>query len=293
MPDPSSQRKRSLRRRLRKWIGKRLAALAARAIPPLYYGYMSIVWATSDIRHAGYNLIVRARTRHEGLIAALWHENICFIPFGFREVNVTALVSLSDSGELFANLLRICNYEVIRGGSSRGKSRKRSVLPEIERNFRENRHVAFGNAVDGASGPPHVMKRGVIKLAEATGLPILAVHFASSPSFRLPTWDRTRIPLPFGRIRILHEGPVFCPPGAGASEFERAAGEVEALIHDTASRVETWLHTGALPPPQVPPLQGYGESEARKGGSLLGPGEFMRPTPRTGLFPGSKRPEES
>jgi lysophospholipid acyltransferase (LPLAT)-like uncharacterized protein len=47
---------------------------------------------------------------------------------------------------------------------------------------------------------------GVIKLAQATGVPIVPLSMSCGWCWRLKTWDHFRIPLPFGRIDItVHE----------------------------------------------------------------------------------------
>ena len=46
------------------------------------------------------------------------------------------------------------------------------------------------------------------ELAKLTGAPVLMVGLACKPCVRLPSWDRTVLPLPFGRAAMVWDGPI-------------------------------------------------------------------------------------
>lgn len=61
---------------------------------------------------------------------------------------------------------------------------------------------------DGPSGPPHVLKPGVLQMSLETGVPVVPVKIIPSHYIVLPTWDKKRIPLPFSTIKVIFEKPV-------------------------------------------------------------------------------------
>lgn len=64
-------------------------------------------------------------------------------------------------------------------------------------------------AVDGPAGPPHVVRRGALDVALATGRPLVALRFTYDGAFRQGGWDRKWQPLPFSRVRIYESPPLF------------------------------------------------------------------------------------
>lgn len=63
---------------------------------------------------------------------------------------------------------------------------------------------------DGPSGPPKVLKRGVLHIAEMSGAPIVPLRFEASYCLRLPRWDAKRLPIPFlSRISVIYGRPVY------------------------------------------------------------------------------------
>lgn len=62
-------------------------------------------------------------------------------------------------------------------------------------------------AVDGPSGPAHVLRRGALDMALRTGAPLVAIHFEYERAVRVGGWDRKHYPLPYSRVRVLERGP--------------------------------------------------------------------------------------
>lgn len=62
---------------------------------------------------------------------------------------------------------------------------------------------------DGPAGPPKVLKQGVIELAYETKVPIIPIEFSVSNYFKLNTWDKKKIPLPFSKIIVKYKAPIY------------------------------------------------------------------------------------
>jgi lysophospholipid acyltransferase (LPLAT)-like uncharacterized protein len=210
--------------------------LAGGALPALYRLYMAFVWRTSRIEQDGLARARRLLDEHGAAVALVWHDEVLAAAWAYPHLGLRplTLVSVSRAGEIATRLLERCGYEVVRGGASRGRSRRRSAAwRRLVRRLRRSDRVLCGVAVDGSHGPRYRLKRGALVLARASGKPLVLARTTFARSLRLPTWDRTALPLPFGRIRYAMRGPYFVPDSAGTREgLERFRRSLEAEMID-------------------------------------------------------------
>lgn len=61
----------------------------------------------------------------------------------------------------------------------------------------------------------------MIKLAAATGAPIIPIHVTFANAWRLKTWDRFVIPKPFSRVRVVFDTPIPIGANDGTPEDQR------------------------------------------------------------------------
>ena len=71
---------------------------------------------------------------------------------------------------------------------------------------------------DGPRGPRYKIQPGFIKLAEATGAPIVPIHVRFSSAWRLKTWDRFVIPKPFSRVEVIFDQAITLPATAAENQ---------------------------------------------------------------------------
>jgi lysophospholipid acyltransferase (LPLAT)-like uncharacterized protein len=76
---------------------------------------------------------------------------------------------------------------------------------------------------------------GVILLSQKTGAPIVPLAWAGSRVKILSSWDRFRVPLPFGRLEVYFGAPFLIPEGTDGQEHVRQAlnaaqAEAERLL---------------------------------------------------------------
>jgi lysophospholipid acyltransferase (LPLAT)-like uncharacterized protein len=121
---------------------------------------------------------------------------------------VTVVTSLSSDGELISKLLKRFRCEMVRGSSNRGGKK---ALLELTRAAQAGK--SLGIAFDGPKGPPFVPKRGLIGCARATGGSLFLIHGHARASkflpflkpFRVNSWDKFLIPVPFCSIEVCFE----------------------------------------------------------------------------------------
>jgi lysophospholipid acyltransferase (LPLAT)-like uncharacterized protein len=130
---------------------------------------------------------------HENMVVAM--GALLHNPCGGPELRVATLVSPSRDGQLQADLVRALRQVPIEGSSSRGGA---VGLIQLRRALRGGRVAAI--AVDGPRGPRGVPKHGVLGLAIGTRARLYHLVCGAQPAFRLPTWDRSLLPLPFARV---------------------------------------------------------------------------------------------
>jgi lysophospholipid acyltransferase (LPLAT)-like uncharacterized protein len=165
-------------------------------------------------------------TLPDGAVIVLWHEHlpVCMRAFAGRGIHV--LISKSRDGEWAARACARMGYRVHRGSSSAGESREKAFggLRALARAAGSGPNL-IGMALDGPRGPRREPKPGTLWLARRLRVPVVPVAVAAPNAFRLGSWDRALIPLPFSRVEIRLGPPVF--PDSPA-DLARAMEAVEA-----------------------------------------------------------------
>ena len=136
------------------------------------------------------------KTLPKPAVIGLWHRDLPACLAAFKYKNIAVLISQSRDGNRFAKLAQSLGYDVFRGSSSRGQSEIKHLLKALK-----NGNSA-GMALDGPKGPALIAKPGTKWLAEKAEVPLVEIKVKYSRTFRLNSWDRTFIPLPFSKITI-------------------------------------------------------------------------------------------
>lgn len=177
-----------------------------RALAAVFAGYLRLVYRTlrwSEVNRAA----VEAMWRDGGpVIVCFWHYAIPLSPRLWPRPEATqtmrALISRSNDGEFIAQTVERLGFPAVRGSSQKksdlGKNKHgEQAFREMVRWIQDG--VGMAVTPDGPRGPALEMQKGVVTLARLTRAPVLLVGLASAPSLRLNSWDRTLLPLPFGR----------------------------------------------------------------------------------------------
>src|SRR5581483_4305184 len=155
--------------------------------------------------------VVARRAAGEPVLAAFWHEGLVLLPLMVTRLRWPGRPSVMLSWH--------------RDAETRGRLGGLRGLLEARR-----RGEDIVIAPDGPRGPRRRAKEGVVQLARATGLPVVAVGLAAEPVRRLGSWDRLQLPRPFARAVVVLGAPVALPADkdAALAALEEALARVDA-----------------------------------------------------------------
>jgi lysophospholipid acyltransferase (LPLAT)-like uncharacterized protein len=161
------------------------------------------------------------------VIFCLWHNRLAISMLVHRRYprKLAALVSASKDGALLAAMLGRYGVEQVRGSSSR---RGPQALLELA----SRAELGYDLAVtpDGPRGPRYVVQKGVVDLAQVTGLPIIPVTCNTRRKICLKSWDGFQIPLPFSRCEVVLNAPILVPREACDAKTEELRLELEGSL---------------------------------------------------------------
>lgn len=161
------------------------------------------------------------------VIIGSWHEAIGAGIHSYAHRGYHTLTSYSYDGELAARVSGHFGIPALRGSSSRGGLK---ALRAMERALNIVPGVII--TLDGPRGPRRVAHPGAAILAVRTGTPVITLAVAAQRAWRLGSWDRSWVPMPFSKILVTHSPPLLPPE-------KRAAGAIESF----RQQIETTLNT--------------------------------------------------
>jgi lysophospholipid acyltransferase (LPLAT)-like uncharacterized protein len=176
-----------------------------RLLAALIYGLVRTVAATVRFKVEDRTGYFQGAPR-EQFIFALWHNRLALSAYMYNhfvrrhapERRIAGLVSASRDGALLAQIFKYFGIEPVRGSSSR---RGPQALRELVSSAEAGCDLAI--TPDGPRGPCYNVQEGVLATACLTGLTIVPVGYHLNWKFRLKSWDRFQIPLPFARCHII------------------------------------------------------------------------------------------
>jgi lysophospholipid acyltransferase (LPLAT)-like uncharacterized protein len=163
------------------------------------------------------------------VIVVFWHESLPSMPvfwlraqkLGLKRAAVV-LASRHRDGQLIGQAVQNLGIGLISGSSSRGGA---AGLRGLLNALAKGEHV--GLTPDGPRGPRRQAAAGVAQLAAMSGVPVLPCAAHLRWGIQLRSWDKMRLPLPFGR------GALVCGRLIQVSrqDWELALPEIEAGLN--------------------------------------------------------------
>ncbi|NIP95048.1 MAG: lysophospholipid acyltransferase family protein [Akkermansiaceae bacterium] len=160
------------------------------------------------------------------LIWCIWHNRMLALAMARVRVYPSrkgvVLTSASHDGAALASAVKVIGVGAVRGSTSR---RGAAALKQMMRCLNDGLDV--GVTPDGPRGPRYELNAGLLKLAQATGAPLMCFHARFEHALRLRTWDRFVIPLPFSKVHIVFDELLDVPRGLDDDSFEARRRDVE------------------------------------------------------------------
>lgn len=154
-------------------------------------------------------------------ILAFWHNRLLLFPYVVRRFvparKPTALVSASKDGVILAYLIQRFGFPTVHGSSSR---RGTSAVLRITEVIAAGGDLAI--TPDGPRGPVYEINPGIVFLAQKTGAAVVPSHLEFSRCWRMKSWDRFILPVPFSTVRV-----TFAPPHSVRATTNREEFETE------------------------------------------------------------------
>lgn len=170
----------------------------------------------------------------QGIIYAIWHNQQLFLLYPYRRQKIAALISQSADGEYIARCLPKFGMIAVRGSSTRGGAR---ALIKLIQATREGYRPML--TPDGPRGPIYKVQNGILFLAQKTGFPIIPVGSALSHKFKVHSWDKMRVPLPFGKTALCYGTPIYVKDD---NDMPRAAAELEKQLNEMTDKAEWFIN---------------------------------------------------
>ena len=81
---------------------------------------------------------------------------------------------------------------------------------------------------------------GALKIAQATGAPILPFAYGAKRHKLFASWDRFMLPLPFSPLVVIFGEPLMVPAQASTQELEALRLTVENSLNELAQLCDLW-----------------------------------------------------
>lgn len=169
--------------------------LLAGLLGRLVAGYLRLCNRTTRWTHTGYDDL-RAALANGPVIIILWHEFSLMAPVHWP-VQHGQLSSLRDTSPIGMVSGAVQARFGLDPVAMSAKMANRAASREILRRVQQGKSI--GLTGDGPLGPVHVVKDAALDWARATGCPVFVYAYATLRHWRLKTWDRMVLPLPFTR----------------------------------------------------------------------------------------------
>jgi len=218
---------------------KRLAATLG---PVLVWWLIQLLWKTCRIeRVIGQEHIDASLQAGQAFIPCYWHQQQIFcvrhlLNMAQRHpaLKLGYLISPSADGDIATQMFGKQGVRIIRGSATRGGAQ---ALREIYLAIKQE-SISPIVTPDGPTGPLYQCKPGVAMLAQLSKTPLLPMAYAGTRVWKLTSWDKFMLPVPFSRIVVAIGEPLDVRKSDAQDEFKEACERMNVRLMSTLQACE-------------------------------------------------------
>ncbi len=204
---------------------------------PAYY-VLNFYTKTIRLRFENEDRLREHLDRGGRIILASWHQRF-FGGFYLPRIlgrKICIMISQSRDGDFISDVVSRIGWLPARGSKSKGgKQALRTLIDEIALT------KIAGHIVDGPTGPPHIIKPGLISLAQSSGAVVCPAYVLYENPWVFNSWDRFMVPKPFSRVMIRFGELEPVPAEMDSSQFENTRLDIERkMIEGYDSGDRSW-----------------------------------------------------
>lgn len=181
---------------------------------------LTLLFRTNRFIVEGAEHIQQSRESGRPLLMCSWHGRVMYGSYWIyrNKLRPWTVASRHGDGEILARIVKRWGYKLIRGSSNKGGM---AVLRKMNEVFKTKDNIVALTS-DGPKGPIHVAKPGSISLARRYNADIIAVSGTSTRYWEFNSWDKFRIPKPFGTVKIRIAKPLVLPADEDLSQADES-----------------------------------------------------------------------
>jgi lysophospholipid acyltransferase (LPLAT)-like uncharacterized protein len=196
--------------------------------------YIELVFLTSRKKILNNKIINDSINVRSPLIIAFWHNRLVMIPAMAKRIknsypnyNFMTLASRHGDGRIVGRVMQKFSLISILGSTKDGRKSSRGIDFSSMRQILDGlkRGYSLGITPDGPRGPNQKINGDIINIARIANAKIIAVSYSSSNFIIFNSWDRFKLPLPFGKLSFyIYEVPIEIPRNSSDEqiiEFEK------------------------------------------------------------------------
>jgi len=169
--------------------------------------FLFVLFRTNKWHVTGLDRLRNAINNERPILLCSWHSRFLYAVYFFNKnkmSNLWAISSTHEDSQIMAHFLKRASIKLIRGSSTRGWDNViKSMLTILKK---RDSIIAITN--DGPKGPPRKAKLGSYKIAIKSKAQIISISCNSTKYWEAKSWDKLRIPKPFGKIYIDFSNPM-------------------------------------------------------------------------------------
>jgi len=212
--------------------------------------YMRLIKVTTrwEIRHS--DRVEDIIAQREGVIALTWHSRFLMLTSAWAPnfQMPYVMISRSRDGAVVAATCKALRLQTLRGSagkSGRTKGGDAAAAGAVTA-------VRSGGCVvitpDGPRGPRQRLGHGPLRLARATGAPIMPCTFSVARRKQFDSWDKFVLPKPFGKGLILWGTPVRISKHTSDEDLEAVRLSIETEMNALLAEADIELGHAAVAP---------------------------------------------